>query len=226
MRRNSIRYTVIIVIIFLAWSPMVMAEKVIITTSPQEARIYVNGILKGKGKTQLIIHKNECLTVEVRLEGFVQEIRTYCNKRNESSPHKDYIQLQADEAITSSTPSNYVNNETLLSVKSTKTREDAWGHIYSSILHTFEDIDLNDARAGYLRTAWIGSSFKNNTVRIRVIIRQTSDDPLAYKVKFTSEESGKSGTPVINADGLYKPFNRMLKKYDQFIEELMAKLKN
>lgn len=219
-------FTIIIIIICLTGSYRAMADKVTITTSPQEARIYVNGILKGKGKINLIVHRNECLTVEVRLEGFVQEIRTYCNKRNESNPHKDYIQLQADEAITSSNPSNYVNNETLLGVKSTKSREDAWSYIYSSVLNTFEDIDLNDSRAGYLRTSWIGSSFKNNTVRIRVTIRQTSDDPLTYKIKFISEESGKPGTPVNNADGLYKPFNRMLKKYDQFIEELMAKLKN
>jgi hypothetical protein len=226
MRIHRALSIIITIIVGMAWSPTVMANRVTITTSPQEARIYVNGVLKGKGKIQLNIPRKECVTVEVRLEGFVQEIRTYCNKRNEANPHKDYIQLQADEALTSSTPSNYVNNETLLSVKSTKTREDAWSYIYSSVLNTFEDIDLNDARAGYLRTAWIGNSFKNNTVRIRIIIRQTSDDPLAYKIKFTSEESGKPGTPVNNADGLYKPFNRMLKKYDQFIEELMAKLKN
>jgi hypothetical protein len=210
----------------LTFSHSVMAGKVTITTSPQNARIYVNGILKGTGKLQLVIPRKDCITVEVRLEGFVQEIRTYCNKKHESNPQNEYIQLQADEAIISSLPSDYVNNETLLTVKSTKTREDAWSYIYSSVLKTFEDIDMNDARAGYLRTAWIGCPFRNNTIRIKVSIRQTSDDPLAYKIKFLAEESGKAGTPVNNADAQYKPFNRMLKKYAEFIDELMARLKN
>jgi hypothetical protein len=119
-----------------------------------------------------------------------------------------------------------VNNDIQLTVKATKTREEAWRMIVSTVLNRFEELDLNDERAGYLRTSWISNPFDNNTVRIKIIIRQTSDDPLAYKIKFFSEESGKAGTPVNNADGLYKPFNRMLKKYDGFIEELMTKLKN
>ena len=223
---NRLLFTIITIITCMTWSQVVMAEKVTVTTSPQNARIYVNGVLKGTGKIQVVIPKKECITVEVRLEGFVQEIRTYCNKKHESNPQNDYIQLQADESIVSSIPSDFVNNEILLSVKGTRTREDAWSYIYSTVLNRFEDIDMNDARAGYMRTSWIGSSFKNNTVRIKITIRQTSDDPLAYKIKFTSEESGKQGTQVNNADGLFKPFNRMLKKYDGFIEELMTRLKN
>lgn len=219
-------FSIITIITCMAWSQMVMAKKVIVTTSPQNARIYVNGIMRGTGKVQVIIPRKECVTVEVRLEGFVQEIRTYCNKKHESNPQHDYIQLQTDESIASSTPSDFVNNEILIHVKETRTREEAWKQIVSTVLSRFEELDLNDERAGYLRTSWIGNSFKNNSVRIRLIIRQTSEDPLAYKIKFAAEESGKPGTHVNNADALYKPFNRMLKKYDGFIEELMTRLKN
>jgi hypothetical protein len=205
---------------------LVKAEKVIVTTSPENARIYVDGVLKGTGKIQVTIPRKECITVEVRLEGFVQEIRTYCNKKHESTSQKDYIRLQEDLSLKSSTPSDFVNNEIQLTVKATKTREEAWRMIVSTVLNRFEELDLNDERAGYLRTSWISNPFDNNTVRIKIIIRQTSDDPLTYKIKFLSEESGKAGTPVNNADGLYKPFNRMLKKNDGFIEELMTRLKN
>jgi len=223
---NRLLFSIITVITCMTCPQLAMAGKVTVTTSPQNARIYVNGILKGTGKIQVIIPRNECITVEVRLEGFVQEIKTYCNKRHEPITKNEYIQLQVDESIASSTPSDFLNNEILINVKGTKTREDAWQQIVSTVVSRFEELELNDARAGYLRTSWMGSSFKNNTVRIRIIIRQTSEDPLAYKIKFASEDSGKQGTQVNNVDGLYKPFNRMLKKYDGFIEELMTRLKN
>ena len=60
---------------------------------------------------------------------------------------------------------------------------------------------------------------------MRVIIKLSTDDPLSYKIKFISEYSGKSGS-AFNADEQYHPFNRILKKYDGFLEELSTKLKN
>ena len=217
----------VITVMSMTISQLVMASKFTLTTSPENARIYVNGVLKGTGKIDIDIPRRECITVEVKLEGFVRVVRTYCNEKRElKKSHTDYIILREDAAITSSVLSDFVNNEIQLTVKGTKTREEAWRLIVATVLSRFEELDLNDERAGYLRTSWISNPFDNNTVRIKVIVRQTSDDPLAYKIKINSEESGRPDTPVNNADGLYKPFNRMLKKYDGFMEELMTKLKN
>jgi hypothetical protein len=68
-------------------------------------------------------------------------------------------------------------------------------------------------------------SFKSNTIRIRLIIKQSSEAPLIYRVKFVSESSGRNSTPY-NADEQYRPFNRILKKYDGFLDELTTRLKN
>ena len=88
------------------------SEKVIITTSPQTARIYVNGVQMGTGKVEIKISKNDCITVEVKQEGYIQESRTYCNKKGVADPpSKDYIQLQEDESYTSSIESNIANTE-------------------------------------------------------------------------------------------------------------------
>jgi hypothetical protein len=60
---------------------------------------------------------------------------------------------------------------------------------------------------------------------MRVIIKQSSDDPLSYKIKFISEYSGRSGTPF-SADEQFSAFERILKTYDGFLDELTTKLKN
>ncbi len=202
------------------------SDRVTITTSPQTARIYVDGIQMGTGKVQIKVEKNACVTVEVKQEGYIQETRNYCNKKVIADPPKsDYIQLQEDESFTSSIESNVANTEVQLNVNSNKTTEEAWKEIVGTVLEKFDVLENSDERAGYLRTAWLGMSFKSNTIRIRLIVKQTSESPLVYRVKFVSECSGKNGTPY-NADEQYRPFNRILKKYDGFLDELTTRLNN
>lgn len=217
----------VFVVLFLSVNIQIFAsEKVVITTSPQTARIYVNGVQMGTGKVEIKIAKNDCITVEVKQEGYIQESRTYCVKKGMADPpSKDYIQLQEDESYTSSIESNIANTEIQINVNASKSREEAWKQMVGTVLDKFDVLENSDEKAGYIRTSWVGMSFKSNTVRIRFIVKQSSEKPLVYKVKFVSEASGKSSTPY-NADEQYRPYNRILKKYDGFLDELITRLKN
>lgn len=197
-----------------------------VTTSPQTAKILVNGVVMGSGSLPVSIPNGECLTVEIKEDGFIPEIRDYCKKYGVSRPPKsDYFKLLPDESYTSSIQSDIANNEILLGIKEDRSKDEAWKIIVSSILGKFDVLEMNDEKSGYLRTSWIGVTFKANTVRMRVIVKMSSENPLAYKIKFVSEFSGRAGTPF-SADEQYQPFGRILKKYDGFLEELMTKLKN
>ncbi len=202
------------------------SDKVTVTTSPQTAKIYVDGILMGAGKVVVKISKNSCVTVDVKQDGYIQETRTYCDKKGITDPpSSEYIQLQEDEAFSSSTESNIANIDVQLSVNPSKTKEEAWKEIVGVVLEKFDDLENSDEKTGYLRTSWVGMTFKSNTIRVRFIVKQSSESPLVYRAKFVSESSGKTGTPY-NADEQYKAFNRILKKYDGFMDELTTKLKN
>ena len=199
---------------------------VTVTTQPQTAKIMVNGVVMGSGSLPVSVPSGECVTVEIKEDGFIPEIRDYCKKKGVSMPPKtDYFKLIPDESYTSSVQSDIANNEILLNVKEERTKEEAWKIIVSSILGKFDVLEMNDEKSGYLRTSWIGVTFKANTVRMRVIVKMSTENPLAFKIKFVSEMSGRSGTPF-SADEQYQPFGRILKKYDGFLEELMTKLKN
>ncbi len=204
----------------------ISAQKVTITTKPQTAKIFVNGVSMGAGQLVVTVPSKECVTVEIKEEGYIPEIRTYCKKKGVSAPPKsDYFQLQPDESYTSSLQSDIANNEIVLNVKPGKSKEEAWKQIVATILGKFDVLENNDEKSGYLRTSWVGVTFKTNTIRMRVIVKLSGDDPLSYKIKFISEQSGRAGT-AFNADEQYQPFNRILKKYDGFLEELSTKLKN
>lgn len=197
-----------------------------ITSSPQTAKIFVNGVEMGSGSYQLSVPFNECLTVEVRSEGFIQESRTYCKRKGQGQPPKsDYFKLQQDESYTSSIESDIANKELTLNVKEDRTKEEAWKIIVATILGKFDVLEMNDEKSGYLRTAWVGKPFAANTVRMRVIVKQATEAPLTYKIKFISEASGAPRT-AYSADEQFDPIGRILKTYDGFLDEIITKLKN
>ena len=203
-----------------------LPSPVAVTTSPQTAKIYVNGVEMGAGSYQLSVPLNECLTVEVKEEGYVPESRTYCKRKGQGLPPKtDYFKMQADESYTSSIQSDIANKELILNVKPDRTKDESWRIIVATILGKFDVLEMNDEKSGYLRTSWIGVTFRANTVRMRVIVKQSSESPLAYKIKFVSENSGRSGTPF-SADEQFAAFGRILKTYDGFLDEMTTKLKN
>ena len=197
-----------------------------ITSSPQTAKIYVNGVEMGSGSYQLSVPYNECLTVEVKSEGFIQESRTYCKRKGQGQPPKtDYFKLQTDESYTSSIESDIANKELTLNVKPDRTKEEAWKIIVATILGKFDVLEMNDEKSGYLRTAWVGKPFAANTVRMRVIVKQATEAPLTYRIKFISEASGAPRT-AYSADEQFDPIGRILKTYDGFLDEIITKLKN
>ena len=202
------------------------AQKVNITSNPQSAKIYVNGVKMGAGSLVVTVPSNQCVTVQVTEDGYLMEERTYCKKRGVTPPPKtDYIQLDVDDSYTSSVQSEYANIDISLDVRKDRTKAEAWKIIVATILGKFDVLEMNDEKSGYLRTNWIGVTYKRNTVRMRLIVKQGSEDPLQYKMKFITEISGRSGTPF-TSDEQFAPFGRILKKFDGFHDEMVTKLKN
>ena len=76
-----LKTVIISLIIVFGLAEKANAQRVAITTSPATAKIYVDGRLRGTGSFILAVGKNDCLTVEVKEEGYMSEVRTYCKRR-------------------------------------------------------------------------------------------------------------------------------------------------
>jgi len=226
LKKISTSVAMLGIIFFMADCNTVNAQKVKITTNPQSAKIWVNGVKMGAGSLVVTVPSNECVTVQITEDGYLYEERTYCKKRGITPPPKtDYIQLDVDDSYTSSVQSEYANIDINLDVRKDRTREEAWKIIVATILGKFDVLEMNDEKSGYLRTNWIGVTYKRNTVRMRLIVKQSSESPLQYKMKFITEIAGRSGVSF-TADEQFSPFGRILKKFDGFHDEMTTKLKN
>lgn len=199
-------------------------KKVQLSVSQQDAEVYIDGKLMGKGQAEVLVLNNSCVTVRIEKVGFLMETITFCNKKNSAPPPKTYyVKMQQDDAYDASIQTDIANID--IELKTTKEEQDAWKLISMIITSYFDVIEVTDRETGYLRTSWVVQSFKQNTIRTRMIVKLGDTNPLTYKIKLVSEESRVSGTSV-KSDELYREWDRVLRKYGNIFDELQSRMNN
>lgn len=199
-------------------------KKVQVDSSEADAEIYLNGKLVGKGSAVITVPKNDCVTVIAKKIGFLTERIEFCNKKKMTAPPKTYyIEMKRDDAYDASIQTDIANIDIELKCNSME-KDKAWKLINQIVLSYIDVIEMTDKETGYLRTSWSLKTFRQNTVRTRMIVKESSSDPLTFKVKLVSEASGIPMTSV-KSDELYKEWDRVLRSYSNVISEFQARVK-
>ncbi|WP_353776881.1 hypothetical protein [Winogradskyella sp. 3972H.M.0a.05] len=205
-------------------TPIPGKKKIDFGCSESDAEIYVNGKLLGKGSMELVVPSKDCITVIVKKTGFLSEKIEFCNKKNMPRPPKSYyLELRPDDAFNASIQTDIANVDIELVCNNTS-KDKAWRLINQIVLSHFDVIEMTDKETGYVRTAWSLQSFLQNSIRTRVIVKQTNDEPTVFKVKLVSEQSGFPLTSV-KSDQLFREWDRVLRKYSNIISELQARVR-
>jgi hypothetical protein len=82
---------------------------------------------------------------------------------------------------------------------------------------------MADKATGYLKTSWQTQVYNSGVVRTRIIIKQSSTEPLKYKIKIVSEKSSNPKTSVKD-DQAFKEWDRILRTYGEMIPEFQSRL--
>ncbi len=199
-------------------------KKVELGVSESDAEIFINGKLVGKGTTIVTVPKGDCVMVIVKKVGYLTERIEFCNKKNMTKPPKSYyVEMKRDDAYDASVQTDIANIDIELKCERLS-KDKAWKLINQIVLTYIDVIEMTDKETGYLRTAWSLKSFIQNTVRTRMIVKESSSEPLIFKVKLISESSGLPLTSV-KSDELYKEWDRVLRSYSDVISEFQARVK-
>jgi hypothetical protein len=203
---------------------LVGKKKVQIGASESDAEIYLNGRLVGKGSVEIVVPGDGCVTVITRKIGFLEDKIEFCNKKGYSKPPKShYVEMARDDSYDASVQTDIANVDIELIVDNMD-KDRAWKLINQIVLSYIDVIEMTDKETGYLRTAWSLKTFKQNTIRTRIIIKESSSEPLVFKAKLISEASGHALTSV-KSDELYKEWDRVLRSYSDVISEFQARVK-
>ena len=199
------------------------AWQITLNASEPDAKIYVDGQLKGTGTAVAQIPLGSEINVRAEKQGFL----TYKNKFYYDSGLPKFktaeLFLERDASYVASEQSNTANIDFAQTVNAKHNEEDAWKIINRIITGYFDEIEVADKSTGYLKTAWVVNNFNTSTIRTRVIVKGAGDNPLTYKLKLVSEIAY---SPNVSAtqDEKFQPWDRIIKRYQDLISEYQSRL--
>lgn len=195
------------------------AQKKTVVVIPETAKIYVNGSDVGSGSYTLKFNRNTDFYV-LRFEAPGYLTRTVRVRKD--NPNKTLsFTLSEDEAEKNSIggeSGELANRWFDVTCREGLTEDVIWKRLMNIAVNNFEDIEVRDKDAGWIKTGWKRTNFTNQTVRTRLEVRISfsGGDQLTYRVRLQSEIKDAG----CNGDNCYTQYDRLLKKYESVIQEL------
>ena len=185
---------------------------------PDNAKIYVDGDYVADGSYIIKFSRAEDeIVLKVEATGYItKEFRVKKNDKRKTIT----VKLVKDEAFDKSVASELANKYFTIRVREGIDEDKAWKLLTQVMLDYFPELKTADKASGYMNTAWQIEDFDDSRVRTMVQIKESSDDGLTYKIKiFTEKNEGD-----LDNEGDYKPWPRVLKKYEPLINEMQMRL--
>lgn len=201
------------------------AQKKTIYVVPETAKIFYNGAEVGNGSYEVKFNRNEdFVMLKFEAPGYIPKtVRLFKN-----NPKKTiYYELFQDEAEMNSIGAadgfDVANKYFSITAKNSMTEDEAWKRLMNIAVTNFENIEVRDKSAGWIRTGWSRTTFAYQTVRTRMEIQAqfTGDNELSYRILITSE---KADNDCGLQDNCFVRYGRLLKKYEGLISSLQTTL--
>ena len=218
---------VLIIATFLSFcfTTTLSAQKKTIFVTPETAKIYYNGHEVGSGTYTIKFKKKEDFAVlKFEAPGYIP--RTVKLFRNNPKNTISY-ELFPDEAMRNSVGAeegmDLANKLFSVTCKQDMTEDIAWKRLMNIAINNFENVEVRDKEAGWIKTGWVNTTFAYQIVRTRMEIRLqfTGENELSYTVRIYSEIADRDcGTD----DQCFVKYDRVLKKYEAVISELQTSI--
>ncbi len=198
------------------------AKKITVNVLPSNAKIYVDGQLVGEGSYQVKFDRNtDFFMIKVEAPGYL----TRDFRLLKSNPKKTVLyKLPEDEAFKASSGSedgvDLANRWFDVTCRKGLAEDAIWKRLMSVATNYFDNIEVRDKSAGWIKSQWRVTSFSEQTVRTRLEVRMsfTGDDVVTYRARISVQIKDNDRHDA-NA---YKNYDRVLRVYDALIQELQT----
>ena len=219
MRHAVLCLTLLLSTFFFAASA---GKKITINVIPETAKIYVDGQLVGTGSYRVEFKKgNDFFVIKVEDAGYIT--RTY--RLLKSNPNNTVLySLPEDEAMSASAGGedgiDVANRWFDVTCRKGLSEDVVWKRLMSVATNYFDDIEVRDKTAGWIKTSWRLTKFKYQTVRTRMEVRMTfrDEDVLSFRAKIYVQIKDHD----CRGENCYKNFDRVLRNFEPLIQELQT----
>lgn len=201
-----------------AWA----AKKITINVIPETANIYIDGQLVGTGSYEVKFErKTDFFVVKVEAPGYIT--RNY--RLLKSNPKNTVLYtLPEDEAWSASSGSeegmDMANRWFDVTCRQSLTEDKVWKRLISVCNNYFDNIEVRDKTAGWIKTGWRITKFKYQTIRTRLEVRMQfiDDDRLTYRARLSVQIKDND----CRGENCYKNYDRVLRTFEPLIQELQT----
>lgn len=201
------------------------AKKITIHTMPENATISIDGAEVGNGTYTVKFEKKvDFYLIKVSAPGYL----TKNFKLLKSNPNNSVLyKLSPDEAMQSSkggidTGMDMANKWFDIVCSPGISEDEIWKRLIAVSLNYFDNIEIRDKEAGWIKTGWKTTIFSEQVVRTQMEIRVsfTNGDANSYRVRITSEIRDKNN---LGAQAFVK-YDRVLNQFIPLIDELQTSI--
>ncbi len=197
------------------------AKKITINVIPENATIYVDGQKVATGSYQVTFKDADFFVIKVEAPGYNTE--TY--RLRKDNPQKTVLyELTEDEALAASIGAedgiDLANKWFDVTCKKGLTEDKVWKRLMSVCTNYFDNIEVRDKSAGWIKTSWRVSNFKKKTVRTRLEVRMsfTDDNVLSYRARISVQIKNND----CRGEQCFKNYDRVLRYFEPLIQELQT----
>ena len=216
------RFLLIFNIMLLACLTSFAAKKMTINVIPETAKIYIDGQFVNTGSYQVKFNKNtDFYVVKVEAPGYI----TRTHRLLKSDPKSTVLYtLPEDEAMMASIGSDdgvdIANKWFDVTCRKGLSEAQIWKRLMSVCTNYFDNIEVRDKSAGWIKSSWRLSKFRYQTVRTRLEIRMsfTDEDVVSYRVRLSVQIKDND----CRGENCYKSYDRVLRTFDPMIQELQT----
>lgn len=198
-------------------------EKKTVHVTPETAKIYYNGQEVGNGTYTVVFGRNEDFVVlKFEAPGYItRTVKLFKNNPKKTVAYDLYVDEAFNGSMGSEEGVDLANKFFSITCKKGMTEDIAWKRLMNIAVTNFENVEVRDKSAGWIKTGWVNTTFAYQIVRTRLEIQVqfTEENELSYRVKISSEIADKDcGT----SNQCFSKYNRILRKYEQVISELQT----
>jgi hypothetical protein len=201
------------------------AQKKTVHVIPETAKIYYNGHEVGNGSYEIKFSRSEdFVLLKFEAPGYISRtVKLFKNNPKKTVSYELFVDEAMQNSIGEGEGVDLANKFFSVTCKKDMTEDVVWKRLMNIAVTNFENVEVRDKSAGWIKTAWISSYFLYQIVRTRLEIQLqfTGEEELAYRVRLSSEIADKD---CGKNDQCFMKYDRILKKYEHVISELQTSL--
>lgn len=204
------------------------AQRKTIHVTPDNAKIFVDGNEVGNGSYTLKFNlRTDFYMLKFEAPGYLtKQVKLFKNNPKKTIAYK----LVKDDFFFNSVGASgedgidVANKWFEVTAKKDMTEDQIWKRLMSIANRNFENVEIRDKSAGWIRTAWSKTTFESGQVcrtRLEIKINTDIEEEITYRVKIYSEINND---PDGIGDDCFEKTDRLVKKFIDVVNELQNKL--